>query len=89
MGYMDLDQLSSNELVSQFILERQGRGLCLPYKDLSLVQTWLQASNHDVNRLLLILSDLIPEKAKALNERPLPLKVYHKRILERLKTNQH
>ena len=89
MGYMDLEQLSSSELVCQFILERQGRGLCLPYKELSLVQRWLDASNHDVNRLLLILSDLIPEKERAINERPLPLKVYHKKIIERLKTNQH
>ncbi|MFK7824023.1 MAG: hypothetical protein AB8G05_07700 [Oligoflexales bacterium] len=89
MGYMDLEQLSSSELVSQFILERQGRGPCLPYKDHSLVQAWLEASKYDVDRLLLILSDLIPEK-KALNsERPLPLKVYHKRIIERLNLRQH
>lgn len=89
MGFMDVDQLSSSELISQFILERQGRGLCLPYKELTLVQSWLEASNHDVDRLLLILSDLIPEKERAINERPLPLKVYHKKIIERLKTTQH
>ena len=86
---MDLEQLSSSELVSQFILERQGRGPCLPYKDHGMVQSWLEASKNDVDRLLLILSDLIPEKKKTGTERPLPLKVYHKRIIERLQNDQH
>lgn len=83
MAICDLDKLSNTELILQFILEKNGKGLCLPYTDYSLIEQWLNLSEQDVKRLLLILDDVIPDKKS--HSRPYPLKVFDKKVQERLK----
>ena len=83
MGFIDLSRLTATELVTQFILCRRDKGFCLPYQEYALIDEWLSAADHDADKLLLILSDLIPEKREAKQgRRCLPLKLYHKKVLE-------
>ncbi len=60
MSFIPSDQLDGPNLIAQFIIEYRGRGHFLPYDDHQLLKKWIaQAGN--VDELLLILSDIVPE----------------------------
>ena len=60
MKLNNLDNLSDAEMVAQYVLECRGSGTVLPYGDLALIRDWLEQAK-SAERLLLILSDLLPE----------------------------
>lgn len=83
MSLMDLDRLSKAEFISQFILDRRGRGLFLAYGEYEYIEQWLELAGQDENKLLIVLNDILPEQAT--QQRPLPLKVFHKKVSTRLR----
>ena len=60
MSYIDLDQLTAEGLVAQYVLEVRASGLFLPYTDYQIVEEWLRAAP-GTDELLLVLSDVLPE----------------------------
>lgn len=51
------DNLNPLELLHLYILERSERASTLSSKDLLTIQSWLKASNGDVNLVLLVLEE--------------------------------
>ena len=81
MSIFNIDSLSDRSLISQFILEKRGHGLCLSREEDQLVCRWLKDSGSP-DILLSLLDELIPEHSQG--KRPLPLHVFNKKITERL-----
>lgn len=87
MSYLDLDQLTAQGLIVQYVVECRGKGFFLPYTDYEIIQTWLQSAA-DVDELLLILSEILPEfyaKKAATNAHPPSLAAVQRRVGERLR----
>lgn len=57
---LDLDALSSSEMVAYFVLQCREQGVTLPYNDYRVIETWLETIGRDHDSLLLILADLLP-----------------------------
>jgi hypothetical protein len=47
-------------LIADFVLECKGKGSFLPYVDYSIIEEWIKVSQN-IDELLLILSDVLPE----------------------------
>jgi len=56
---MDLDKLSPNALVAQYVIECRGQGSFLQYDDYQIIDEWL-SNSPDVDFLLLVLSEHLP-----------------------------
>jgi hypothetical protein len=59
MSFLDLDKLSTTDLIVQYVLECRGAGLFLPYQDYQVIDEWLGCSS-DTDALLLVLSEVLP-----------------------------
>jgi hypothetical protein len=60
MSYLDLEAMSPENLIAQYVLECRGQGLFLPYKDYQVVAEWLTAAG-DPDDLFLVLSEELPK----------------------------
>lgn len=60
MTYVDLDQVSSAQLIALYVVECRGQGHFLPYIDHQIIQEWLTIAPH-ADDILLILSELLPD----------------------------
>lgn len=56
----DFDNLTTNDLIAQFVLLCRGQGSILPYEDYPIINAWLEkAKNADI--LLIALEEKLPE----------------------------
>ncbi len=79
-----LKNLSSPELIAQFVLECRDTGAFLPYGDYSVIQEWVMAMP-DIEHLLLILADTLPEYfSNASGRTPRGLRGARKKILQKI-----
>ena len=67
MSFMDVDQLSSLDLVTQYILEVRGRGHFVTREESSVIQSWLDLAENKAEVVILVLEEIFPDRlAKAL-----------------------
>lgn len=71
MSLIDPDLLADQQLITQYILECRGRGHFLPYKDYEIIRHWLTLCP-DANRLLLLLSEILPQHFERFRDQPFP-----------------
>ncbi len=89
MSILDINDLSHYDQVAQYVLEFRGQGHCLPYHDYEILKEWLEASAGDHDRLLLILSDILPAYFDKPNRsQPPDLKGLRKKVLRLIKANR-
>jgi hypothetical protein len=84
---MNLDDFTPEELIARFIIESRNQGHFLAYEDHDIVKNWVNEARGDTDRLLLILSDILPryfEKSKGASAR---LTGINRSVLSKLKTN--
>ena len=86
MTFLDLDKLTPEDLIVQYVLECRGSGHFLPYLDYGVVEDWVKASA-DVDELLLVLSEVLPGFFTPQSEgaKPRALTGARKLVLRRLK----
>ncbi|MDD9951956.1 MAG: hypothetical protein OXT67_10380 [Zetaproteobacteria bacterium] len=85
--FMQVDHHSAESVVCQYIIDKKGQGLTLPYVDLPYVRKWLKISDFDVDKLILTLEDLLHESShKGVKSSLLryPLRVWDKKVCVRL-----
>ena len=87
MSLVDLENLSPQELITQYVLECRGRGHCLPYDDYEVISYWLTLVD-DPDELLVTLSEILPQyyTTNAKNGHPPPLKRVRNLIGKKLQT---
>lgn len=67
MSFMDVDQLSSLDLVTQYIMEVRGRGHFVTREETSVIQSWLDLAENKAEVVILVLEEIFPDRlAKAL-----------------------
>jgi len=87
LSLVDLEQLSPQEIVLNYLLEVRGRGLFFAYSDLYLIEEWIRVCP-DINELLVILGDTAPEYFQGQSSRKCigvrNLAGYHKTVMSRI-----
>ena len=61
MSIFDLEKLSPAEQISQYIIEVKGVNAFLSYMDYEIIDSWLKLAKGNSERLLLILSEILPK----------------------------
>ncbi|MGE0173895.1 MAG: hypothetical protein AB7T49_13955 [Oligoflexales bacterium] len=84
MSILDLDALGDLDLITHYVLECRGKGLFLPYDEHDLIVNWLRHSK-DANRLLIILSDLLPPFFDGRTAKPKSLRRINTKVLKKIK----
>jgi len=86
VSYIQLDQLTPEGLIVQYVIECRGSGHFLPYVDHQIIDEWLKAAS-DADELLVVLADFLPAYfAKGTDpKRPKPLSGARKGVLTVLK----
>lgn len=86
MTILDLDSLPEHRLIVEYILEYRGAGHFLAYDEYQLVVDWLSIAG-SVDRLLIVLSELVPKYyvEDAPRRHPRSLKGLALRVERRLK----
>jgi hypothetical protein len=59
VSFTDPDSMTPAELVAQYVLGLKGSALFLPYQDYAVIDEWL-TNSRDVDELLLVLSEVLP-----------------------------
>ena len=59
MSLLELDKLSPDNLIVQYVVECRGQGHFLRYEDYGLISNWLKIAG-DPDVLLLVLADILP-----------------------------
>lgn len=89
MSILEIKDLNNSEQIAQYVLEFRGQGHCLPYHDYEIVKEWIVAIAGDHERLLLILSDVLPTYYdKPGRSQPPDLKGLRKKVLRLIKARQ-
>lgn len=60
MSFIPDHSLKGRHLIAQFVLHHRKSGLMLPYNEYEYIDRWLKLTDSE-DRLLLILSDIIPQ----------------------------
>ena len=55
-----MQNMSPREFIAHYVIEVRARGVLLPYNEYSLIERWLELAQNDVDRLLLVLSEILP-----------------------------
>ncbi len=85
MTFLDLGQLSPENLVAQYVLDCRNSGLFLPYSDYGVIADWMR-DVPDVDDLLIILSEVLPPYFKnAAGGKPKSLAGARKLVLLKLR----
>jgi hypothetical protein len=78
----DISAFGPREYIARYIIEIKSQGHVLPYQDYELVDRWLLLAQNDPDRLLLVLSEILPDyftpaegRAKARSLKPLDRRV--------------
>lgn len=67
MSFMDVDQLSPLDLITQYVLEVRGRGHFVTREESSVIQSWLDLAGNQPEIVILVLAEIFPDRlAKAL-----------------------
>jgi hypothetical protein len=56
----DFPEMNPREFIAQYVIEVRARGVLLPYNEYGLIERWLELAQHDVDKLLLLLSEILP-----------------------------
>ena len=86
MSILELDNLSKEELIAQFIIESKEKGFFLLYSDYDLISMWLKEAGDDPDMVLLVLSEILPDYLERYNNRSgkFSLKGIHRRVIKAL-----
>lgn len=87
MSYFDLEAADPRNQIVTYIIELRHQGCFLPYHEYRFVSQWLHHANGDVDKLMLVLSEVLPSYFAAKtqkNQRPRSLAGANKAILSRL-----
>lgn len=86
MSFIDLDNLSPQDLILQYVLECRSGGHFLPYLDYQIIEEWLLQSP-SADDLLLVLSEVLPDFFAKSREghQPRSLRGARRLVLSRLK----
>ena len=83
MSFINPKTPGPEALIANYILEKQGRGLQLPYRDYEYIHHWLELAQGQVELVLASLQELLGEK-------PLKSLAYlHPPLCRRLKELRH
>jgi len=87
MSFVDLENLSPQELIAQYVLECRGQGHCLPYEDYEIIAHWLKLVD-DPDELLVALSEDLPKffESHTRQAHPPPLKRVRKLVEKKLRS---
>ncbi|MBC61257.1 MAG: hypothetical protein CMP11_02275 [Zetaproteobacteria bacterium] len=89
MSLVDIEKLSAEALVAQFILESKDKGLFLSYLDYDFIHLWLKEAGGDVDLVLLVLSEILPDYFKKREQKSTsPLKFIHTAVIKKIRQAQ-
>ncbi len=80
-SYINYENLSDEELIYRFIIEKKNKGQFLPYEYHALIRRWVKESCY-VDDLLLILDEIFTEK----KNKNIGLVTLNKKVLDKIKT---
>lgn len=86
MSIMDLDSLSPVALVTQFIVEKRGKGHFVTRDEMTLIQGWLEHAQGNPDDVILVLEEILEKKIKQKDDRQkiISLLSIQKSVLKRL-----
>lgn len=87
MSYFDLEAADPTNQIVSYIIELRQNGCFLPYYEYTLVHQWLTHARGDVDKLILVLSEVLPTYLKSGNStknRPRSLQGINRTVLSRL-----
>lgn len=61
MSYYNLETTHPQDVIVSYVLELSRQGCFLPYGDYEIVGKWLKRVEGDVDELLLVLSEVLPD----------------------------
>ena len=64
MAFIDLESMSPHQIISRYILEVRQKGLSLAPGDYQIIDGWLHEAGMDVDALLYVLSEVLPDYYK-------------------------
>jgi hypothetical protein len=86
MSFVDLENMTPQDLILHYVLECRGAGHFLPYLDYQVIEEWVRASA-DADDLLLVLSETLPDffaKSRA-GRKPRSLRGARRMVMSKLK----
>lgn len=84
MNDLNSDDQPPTDLILQYVLECRQGGNFLPYQDYRVIDEWLHMAV-DVDSLLVVLSDVLPEFYQRRGNRPRSLLGARRTVLRRLR----
>ena len=84
---MNIETLTPEELIATFVIESKGSGHFLAYEDHDIVRNWVKTAKGDTDRLLLILSEIIPAYFNRPNNNSKRLAGINRLVLSKIKTS--
>lgn len=84
---VDLDSLSPEELITRYVIECKNQGHFLPYTDHAIISNWIKHVQGDTDRLLLVLSEVLPSYFEKKKGRPGQLNGVNRLVLSKVKSN--
>jgi hypothetical protein len=87
VSYYDIDKAHPQDLIVSYVLDLRRQGCFLPYTDYHIVSEWLRGAGGDVDELLLVLSEVLPQyyaDGAQTSRRPRTLSGARKLVLSRL-----
>lgn len=85
MSYYDLSNLSQEELIAQFYIERRNSGAVLTYHEYRVIESWLEAAENDSQLILYLLSEELDRDEKLERNPKRNLKALRKTLLTKIK----
>ncbi len=82
----DLSEMNPRQLIAHYVLQIRAKGFILPYGDYSVIEKWLELSQQDSDRLLLVLSEILPSYFESCQDsrRPRSLAGIDKKVVRQL-----
>jgi hypothetical protein len=86
VSIVDLDRLSSADIIAQYVIHCKPAGMCLSFAEYQLIDTWLTAIDDNDELLLLILSELLPKyyEGQSPYKRQSSLQFFHKNVMKKI-----
>lgn len=87
MSFLDIDNLSPLDLVTQYILEVRGRGHFVTREESTLIQAWLEIAGNQPEIVILALESILPErliKAREANKKNVTMIGINKSVRKKL-----
>ena len=91
MSFVDIDNLSPLDLVTQYVLEVRGRGHFITREESSLIQSWLDIAGNQPEIVILALEGILPErlaKAREANKKNVSMAGINKSVRKKLEDHK-